>query len=100
VSSVWVDPGRLRALADRATSAADTAQSAHVDRAVETSCDVLPGSSLQWAAQQIGQQLGQEVAAYVESARGTADRVAGAAKDYRMTEQDAASVLNKAWPGQ
>ncbi|WP_299575235.1 type VII secretion target [uncultured Williamsia sp.] len=100
MSSVWVDPERLRALADKATSAADTAQSAHVDRAVEAGCDGLPGSSLQWAAQQIGHQLGQQVTAYAESARGTAGHVAGAARDYRMTDQDAATVLNKAWPAQ
>ena len=98
MSSVWVDPERLRALAQKASSAADTAENAHVDRAVETSCDGLPGSSLQWASRQIGRQLGAQVTAYVQSARGTADHVAGAAKDYRMTDQDAAAVLNKAWP--
>lgn len=97
MSSVWVDPERLRELAQRATAAADAAEAAHVDRAVETSCDGLPGSSLQWAAHQIGQQLGAQVTGYVQSARGTADHVAGAAKDYRMTDQDAAAVLNKAW---
>ncbi|MGZ8178885.1 type VII secretion target [Williamsia sp. SKLECPSW1] len=98
MSSVWVDPERLRELAQKATAAADTAANAHVDRAVETSCDGLPGSSLQWAARQIGEQIGQQVTAYVDSARGTADHVEGAARDYRMTDEDAASVLNKAWP--
>ncbi|KQS00744.1 hypothetical protein ASG12_07745 [Williamsia sp. Leaf354] len=95
---MWVDPERLRALAEKATSAADAAAAEHIDRAVETSCDGLPGSSLQWAARQIGQQLGRQVTEYVDSARGTADHVAGAAKDYRMTDEDVATTLNKAWP--
>lgn len=98
MASIWVDPERLRALAGKANTAASTAESARVAQRVETSCDGLPGSSLEWAARQIGQQLGQQVTSYVESARVTADHVAGAAKDYRMTDDDTAAVLNKAWP--
>jgi uncharacterized protein YceH (UPF0502 family) len=100
VASVWVNPERLKELANRANAVADTANSEQVARKVETSCDGLPGSSLQWAARQIGQQLERQVTSFSESARSTADRVSGAAKDYRMTDEDAAAALAKSWPAQ
>jgi len=99
MADTWVNPATLRELATKAGESARVAEDEHVAQKVQTSCDGLPGSSLQWAAQQIGSQLSSDVSAFVTSARGTADRVAGAAHDYRMTDDQAAAALTKAWPG-
>jgi hypothetical protein len=83
---VLVDPDILRAVADQTAITSSMVNDAETGRKVATAGDGLPGSSTQWAARLLGDDVAKQAETISLSVTKLGNAVRGASNGYEVTD--------------